>query len=844
MILRFRPFGVNWTWQSLAVEAGPPGIETKIMWNALSRLLFCRNIALPLIGLLAIGATACEGLGVPQARQAVENEREIRDLEDRELRPLEEDLDALYESEILPRERELEDLWDQVREREDGEIWDAYEMFEDPWAPGGEAHALQQEFDARFAEITRRFRELDAESNRIHIEQQWSDSYQGIDPAVAALEDERFQLQRQLDRLHHFGRRPIEDIYQQMNELNAMNGWAEGDIYAAEEINRQIANIQNQLSHLYNSEAHVSGQLQTDLESIDDELDHLRSFGFEPVNDLYSRIAELEHELANAGEALSGTAADSDTLAELQQLEDELSQLISPLQGEIDALSDSIQVIISEAQVQVDDLNSQQPASADTAGTDALQAEIDGLLQQITDLQATTTNTIAVLNASIADLETQITDSIAAADSAVAGYQAQVHDLQAQISDLDPEADDYEDTKSALEAQIGELESDIASAISENDAAVADLQSQIDLLVDQKTAEQQVSDTAIADLQSQVDSKQAELDAALAADASTSDPDIAAQIAAIEQDRDDRVADLQAQIDGLTAQINEFKASYEPRLSELRMAAGSAPATGSDDTAALELEIQSLRDEATRMEQDLNSKIHSLEQQRNSILQSMANGNSNSGETVHLEAELQRLHDEIRALQNRDLDASRQYNQKMEELQKEALRLEKQMNIDIRALEDQVWELDTQINEHYHSGSAELFDPHAEFNEKLKQIEMERFELEQQRWELEDEQHVAFERFNNLDHELRAEAEALSKEKLQPLYDRIRALESELKEIRFKQRDLEDQLREAEKRVDERRRELENQTLDAIEDALEDAEQAGGGLDSLAPASTEQAGTE
>ena len=397
LIVIIRPFDKNLFYAGFGTHRPDITTGTTSMFRALSRIFARRATVLPLVGILAVAATACQGVGLTEARQAVDNQRAINDFEDRELIPIRDELDTLQEDEIVPRERELEDLWDQVRDFENGGFKDSIGDFQDPWSPGGAAYALQQEFQARYAEIERQGRELDIEARRVQIETQWSDTTTGIDPAVAVLEDERFALQRQLDRLHQFGRRPIEDLYLQMNEINASNGWSQTDVYRADELNREIADIQNQIDSTLATGAQFDGSNQQELFAIENELNFVRSEGSFPIHELNNRIVELEQQLTvavNITVASDDFNADgtvkSDAFAEIQRLEAELALATEVLRHELDRLSADLEANSDAAQAEINALLALSETTVDPAVVDALQAEINSLVQQIADQMATT----------------------------------------------------------------------------------------------------------------------------------------------------------------------------------------------------------------------------------------------------------------------------------------------------------------------------------------------------------------------------------------------------------------------------------------------------------------------
>ena len=148
------------------------------------------------LGAFVLAGTACEALATQSARDAVETGRQVRDLEDTEVRPLEDELRALIENEIEPLKDELEDLYFQERDIEETVLRPLWESHEDPWAPGGELFVVQQDFEAGFQDIERQYREIELEERELqnHFNGGAFDPYRS--PEAQTLEDERYELQR------------------------------------------------------------------------------------------------------------------------------------------------------------------------------------------------------------------------------------------------------------------------------------------------------------------------------------------------------------------------------------------------------------------------------------------------------------------------------------------------------------------------------------------------------------------------------------------------------------------------------------------------------------------------
>ena len=166
--------------------------------------------------------SGCEVLATQGAREAIAGQREVRALEDQELGPLQRELHDLLVTEIQPRESQIEVLRYQLESLEEDLLRPLWEAQDDDWAPGGEAYEAQLVFDRRFRELELMQRSIEKEQHE--LDSKWQDLW-GVegnhDPEFQALEDLRYEKQRELDQLYRFGNRPIEDIWNEINELNS-----------------------------------------------------------------------------------------------------------------------------------------------------------------------------------------------------------------------------------------------------------------------------------------------------------------------------------------------------------------------------------------------------------------------------------------------------------------------------------------------------------------------------------------------------------------------------------------------------------------------------------------------
>jgi hypothetical protein len=197
--------------------------------------------------------SACEILATEGARGAIAGGRELGEFEDETLRPIENEINDLWVNDIEPREREMQDLNEELRRLEEellGSLWAAQN---DPWAPGGDASVLQAEFDAKNREYELLQRAIEIEQRTLDAEMQALWTANTVDPEYQALEDERNAKQRELDRLYRFGNRLIDDIWDQINELNASQGFASTDSQIeSERINIELRRLWDLLDEINN----------------------------------------------------------------------------------------------------------------------------------------------------------------------------------------------------------------------------------------------------------------------------------------------------------------------------------------------------------------------------------------------------------------------------------------------------------------------------------------------------------------------------------------------------------------------------------------------------------------
>ncbi|MBM3957265.1 MAG: hypothetical protein FJ313_04350, partial [Gemmatimonadetes bacterium] len=133
-------------------------MSTRFLKRLGVRLLIAATL-IPVVG------AGCDFITPDEARRAIEAGRDIRQIEQENIRPLEDGLNSLRVNEMEPRYREIEDLRDRIRQIEEQKL-----------------EPLRRGFDGYRPETDGKSAEIEA-------------AYRGIDEAERALELERRRLE-------------------------------------------------------------------------------------------------------------------------------------------------------------------------------------------------------------------------------------------------------------------------------------------------------------------------------------------------------------------------------------------------------------------------------------------------------------------------------------------------------------------------------------------------------------------------------------------------------------------------------------------------------------------------
>lgn len=772
--------------------------------------------------------SACDILATDGARDAIANGREIREFEDENLRPLENEMETLWVNEIEPRERELEDLRYQLQVMQDellSPLWDAQN---DPWAAGGEASVLQEQFDELNRQYDLMQRQIELEQRELDADWQVLWTANTVDPEYQILEDERYDKQRELDRMYRFGNRPIDDLWDQINELNSSQGFANTDSQIESElINaelRRLYDLQSDVQNSSNGEVDALHQRANDAQN---ELNNLHNFGRNPINEIYSEIERLQSEL---GPSTAGTSTDA-VEAQIADLEEVRNSYIAKRDAEIAGLQATLDAVGTETTVDaagnvVTDSDSDSDSDSDPDPSERIAA----LQSLIAALEADAAALVAAKHAEVDDLSQQIDDKKASYDQLIADAQAAFtvvsdglladaaviateidgleavggDDANAQIAILQPQYDALIATEQSQEDELHVL---VAGYETEREAGVDELQGLKDVV------EAEILAGLTTDIDAEITVHRDELDALQADSTATTSTASSTQSA----------ADIQANIDSVEANWNGLIGEITNKILTLK----NELIVGSADSD-LEQRIHNLKLQGEEMERELNVKIANLEAVVNELYNQANNYNSgNSAEATEIQRQIDELNAKLETIWQQNSANGLEILLQVQALEKQVRILEEEREQEQYRLEEELWELDDQLSRFYKDQNSGNQTLEAEFQARADALQLRRFELDELRWANNDEQQAAWDAFEVARRETESEIKRIEEEDLGAIHSQVRELESALQVLYDQRRDLENQIRAAQNLVEQKKRELEDQVFDALESAAGTVDEAG-----------------
>ncbi|MBT3996446.1 MAG: hypothetical protein HOF01_11690 [Chloroflexi bacterium] len=763
--------------------------------------------------------SACDVLATEGARDAIANGREIREFEDQNLRPLQDEMNDLYVNEIEPRERELEDLRHEQQVLQEELFQPLWEQQNDPWAPGGEAALIQDEYDEKNRQIDLLYRDLELEQRELDANWQTLWGSGSVDPLYQELEDLRYDKQRELDRLYRFGNRPIDDIWDQINELNNSQGFANTDSQIeAEQINielRRLWDIQNELVNGSNNEANL---LYERANEVQNDLTNLYNNGWEPINDIYFEIERLEAE-----QSTTAGSDNSDSInAQIAELESLVASYISNRDGEIAAWeaalaalgSDSTEVVvtddssdssarIAELQGLIAGLQADAAAlvAAKEAEKDVLSAAIDEKKNSYNQLIETAESDFSTLSASL------LADAEAIEDQIDELEEVGGDDANAQIAELQPQ---YDALITAEQAEEDELHVLVAGYEADRDAGVDELK------VEKDAVEALLLGGLTDEIDAQIAIYQSELNELLAASSTTTTTASATGTQSAE--------DIQASIDSANTHWNGLISEASNKIAVLQNELVVGSSTGSDADSR----INSLKLQIVEMESELNTKIQTLETLVAELYrQAESSGSGNNSQAEEIQRQIDELNKKLEAIWQDDSSNNLDVMIQVQTLQKQVYVLEEEREDEQYRLEEELWDLDDKLSRFYQDQNSGQQSKETEYQAIAEDIQQRRFLLDEERWTLNDGQQAIWDALELKQAQAQDEIRKLEDEEFGAIKEQMRTLENELQVYYDMQRDLELQLREAQNLVEQKKRELEDKVFDALESAAGTVDEAG-----------------
>jgi hypothetical protein len=755
--------------------------------------------------------SACDVLATEGAQSAIAGGREIRDFEDQELAPLERELEDLFTNEIQPREVALEDLRYELRILEEDFRNPMGDTESDVWAPGGAASEAQLAFDGRY-------RELDLLQKTIELEQReldasWQTLWGGggaVDPEYQALEDLRFDTQRELDRLHRFGYRGIDDIWDEINELNSSQGWSNTDLQIeSEKINIELQRLYDLAEEIQQGISTESNKLGDLAVSAQNELRNLQNFGYDSISQMHDEIARLEAES-------SASATNANSIADqILQLKNNRSSYEDNRDSELATLREMLAALEAEAAVSTT-ITTEAELSADST------ARIAELEQLILSLQADAEEIVGTKTAEIIELNAQITEKQDSYNLLIADATAS---LQVVSESLLADA-------AAIGTQIDELAEDAEA----NADQIAELQLQKDALLAQELAEQTATneavtqyaserDTGIAELQIAIDSVQAAIDAdptaAIYAEiasynaelSSLQTPAVVETIVTVSNTQS--LTDVQAEISRVETYWSGLISDITNQISVLENELLIGSSNDSTDTRIHSLKLQAAEEELAwnNKSVELSDYIQELYRQMDVI------NSGNSGRLVEIEAQIEEMNSRQTDIWSNESTNGLDHLQRVQELEKQARVLEEEHEQSIRRLEEDLWDLEDKMNVFHKDKESGTVNKSSEFETLSAALQQRRFDLEEKWFVLEQEQRAEFEIIEKQQREAQLQIKLIGEEKFDAIRTQIRTVELELRDFYAQQRVIENEMRDAEGRIEDKKRELEDKVLDALEQA-------------------------
>ena len=775
--------------------------------NVLPRKLKTLSSGFALGGLMLL-AIGCEFANAEEARIAIQDVREVRQVQDLEITPRLDALETLRQDEILPREQQIQRL--------SREVQSLYRVKILPLQSGtvsvspdttalstvleeldDKTRKLRDRSDQLDKETQLRFNQLENDGSSVRFEQerifrekqdairrlfqQIDDAHNSAERRLNALYSERQAIENKLNRMptESFSPDRLRDMLDTVNsEIRNLEDQVRSEV---NEIEGLVSSTESEILRLQR----IVDEQRRDIDLKNRELDRL----FTEMNDIYQSGPEVDH-----------------LYRQLQEIQDAIA---SAEFTDVDALRDELRVVEQEI------VNREDQFHAEVAELQTLLADIEVAARQ--------------LSVELADMEADLSQRKADLDS----LYVELDRLRAAGSGLD-----------ALHQRQREINAELntASADTTRDSSTLasnDLQGELWLVEQQIAGGEAEHKARIAGVEEEIAHHQAEINRLQR---------VLADDEGALQTKHRMINDLQEKLDNLNATGSRMEDLYQLRKDIERKLTDVVPV----DIAALKRELASIQEQITKLEtgstdrlSEAKRKISSLEDevaklQRtlaenerdlfakkdmvNDLRQKVESTNARGGNRLNdLYAERKELEHQLDrtpfdyvdpALLRPELDT---FNLQIARVEDQRYAENDKLERLIRDLEDEMYAMDRDLQDQERVRQRDFEDVESQQRDSQSQLENQRTELEDQmRREFIDRQVDA----ENARLEVSERIAFIMDEEVRPLEEQIKALELELEGMYDRERALQLELRELKAQLGDAEREVETRILDLLEDTL------------------------
>ena len=442
-------------------------------------------VALLVPAVLAI--TGCDLISPEEARDTLVATREIKRIQDEEIRPRLNAIDDLQADEIEPREQRMAELSRQIDEIVRSEI----EPLEDGlWREESDDHAEPQpgaDFEARMREMDEKQWQLDDEERSLQqrLEDEERELRSAFESDIDAKEETLFALHQELEGLHSSIDGHLEkwqaDFEARMGELDEKQWQLEDEEWA---LQRRFGDEERNLRSAFEADIGAKEELVFALrQELDDVYSAYESFFQKHHAELEARLWELDEAQRSLDDlewALHRELEDDEwsTRDYFETIIHAREELLATLYEQLNALEwsnpTSADGLYEELEWIENELALLEP---DSPEADALRHDAEEIELAIADVQAGLTNDTGAIESQIATLQMEIDQLYADTDEELAqtydAFEDAIYALKNQRISLEEEREDLESqlygdafalTQTEFDDDVASLEGRIASA--------------------------------------------------------------------------------------------------------------------------------------------------------------------------------------------------------------------------------------------------------------------------------------------------------------------------------------------------------------------------------------------